>query len=502
MTLFQAILLGIIQGITEFLPISSSAHLVITPFFLNWKIPSQDAFIFDVVVQLGTLVAVLAFFSHDLMVITRSLGKGIRLGQPFYNTQAKLGWLLILATIPAGLIGLLLKDWVEAAFNNVAATGFFLLITAVLLLLAEKFGRRTRKLEQLSWMDALWMGFFQAASIFPGISRSGSSIAGGLFRDLERTASARFSFLMSVPIMVLAGIAAIYDLIQTGQAIQQLPPLAAGFVTSALVGYLSIRWLLAYLNKNSLNWFALYCSVIGLLTLSMTGIRFYENRALPTLPPPPTPQTVRIALTPSLKPLAQTIYSCAEPLPGLAVFLEEIPLSQTNWSTYDMLISFGMPPRSTPFLYQLGFDTLNILVHPANPLKEISIKDLKAIYTGEISEWREIISSETYPFSIQVLNYPQDNDLEKVFREAVYSNQAHLSRALLVPNPQAMLETIAKQPNAIGYIPASWSVPQDAAKVVSMAPNAVEKFRRPILSSTALQPQGVLTALLDCLQPP
>ena len=150
MTLFQSILLGIIQGLTEFLPISSSAHLVLTPYILGWNIPDEAEFIFDVLVQLGTLVAVIAYFWRDLLGIVKSFLLGIWHKKPLEETQARLGWLLILATIPAALAGLLFKDLVEQAFSSPIATALFLIVTAIFLVSAERYGRKARSLEQLN----------------------------------------------------------------------------------------------------------------------------------------------------------------------------------------------------------------------------------------------------------------------------------------------------------------------------------------------------------------
>ena len=192
MTILQSILLGIVQGLTEFLPISSSGHLVIVPHLLGWHIPNADAFVFDVLVQLGTLLAVIIYFWKDLLGIIRAFFTGLVHRQPFADPQARQGWLIILATIPAGVIGLVLKSAVEDAFSSVLATGIFLIITAVMLAVGERIGKRIRNIEQLGWKEALWMGCFQALAIFPGVSRSGSTITGAMTRDLERPAAARF----------------------------------------------------------------------------------------------------------------------------------------------------------------------------------------------------------------------------------------------------------------------------------------------------------------------
>ncbi len=273
MSLIEAIILGIVQGLTEFLPISSSAHLVIVPFVFGWQVPPEQAFVFGVLVQIGTLVAVMVYFWQDLKGILMACVRGLLQGRPFAGEQARLGWYLILATIPAGLFGLLVKDQVEAAFSDARAAVLFLVVTAGLLLAAERIGRRDRPLQQMNWLDALWMGIAQAAAIFPGISRSGASIAGGLARHLDRTSAARFSFLMSVPVMLAAGLLAALDLLETPNLAQFLPVLAAGFVTAAVVGYLAIRWLLAYLTRHSLAVFAYYCLALAGVVLIMSYAR-------------------------------------------------------------------------------------------------------------------------------------------------------------------------------------------------------------------------------------
>lgn len=263
MTIFQAFLLGIIQGLTEFLPISSSAHLVLTPYILGWQLDPQHAFVFNVLVQLGTLVAVIIFFWKDYVRIGLAMLHGLRQRTPFQNPSSRLGWLILLATIPAGVIGLAVKDIVESAFNSPAITAVFLIVTAALLISAELIGKRLRTLEQIGWKDALWVGFFQAASIFPGISRSGATITGGMYRNLERTTAARFSFLISLPIMLAAGGLAVLDLLTIPDLSTYLPIVLIGLITSGVVGYLSIRWLLHILNRNTLYGFAVYCLVLG-----------------------------------------------------------------------------------------------------------------------------------------------------------------------------------------------------------------------------------------------
>jgi undecaprenyl-diphosphatase len=267
MTLLQAAVLGLVQGLTEFIPVSSSGHLVLVPHFLGWHFPEEHAFVFDVLVQMGTLVAVLVYFRQELIAITRAFLLGLVQRRPFADVDARMGWYLILATIPAAVVGLLCKHWIEKFFADPKMTGVFLLGTALLLLIAEKAGRRCRSIEQLNWKDSLWIGFSQVIALLPGLSRSGATLAGGMIRHLDRPAAARFSFLMSVPVMVGAGVLAVKDLLALHTISEFLPPLLIGFLTAMISGYIAIRWLIAYLSKHSLYLFAGYCAVLGLVVI-------------------------------------------------------------------------------------------------------------------------------------------------------------------------------------------------------------------------------------------
>jgi undecaprenyl-diphosphatase len=273
MNFVQAIVLGIVQGITEFLPISSSAHLVITPYILGWRLPEDQIFPFDVLVQVGTLVAVIIYFRSDLYRILFWVFRDLFNRTPFAHFESRLGWLLLLSTLPAGVAGILLKDAVESAFKRPDLTALFLFGTAFLLLLAERVGQRNRDLHNLSWKDALWIGAVQILALFPGISRSGATIAGGIMRHLDRASAGRYTFLMAVPVMLAAGIFGLWDLRRVNHLASFLPVMAAGFFTAVVVGYLAIDWLLRYLSQHSLKIFALYCTLLGILTLTLVFLR-------------------------------------------------------------------------------------------------------------------------------------------------------------------------------------------------------------------------------------
>jgi len=262
LTIIHAFLLGIIQGLTEFIPVSSTAHLLIGQQLLS--IPADDAmFSFLVIVQLGTIVSLIVFYWKDLLSLIQAF-----FAKPFSTQENKLAWYIIIATIPALIAGYLLKDAVETLFKQpMLEASIRLLSAAILLTLAESLTRKNRSLDSMTWLDALIVGLFQIIAVFPGASRSGSTISGGMFRGLDRPSAARFAFLMSVPVLLAAGGYQTLDVIKMPNLSQFLPLLAVGFVTAAIVGWFAIKWLIDYLSKHSLYVFAAYCAVIGLIVL-------------------------------------------------------------------------------------------------------------------------------------------------------------------------------------------------------------------------------------------
>lgn len=272
MTLLQAIILGIIQGATEFLPISSSGHLVLVPSLLGWEIPADQAFAFNILLQAATLVAVFSFFFKDLKSLAKATLMAIK-KKSFEDPEAQLGLKIILATIPAGLVGLLLNSYFEDVYNSPMATALLLLVTAMLLIIAEKAGNRSLPMEKTTWKDALWVGLFQVLALFPGISRSGATITGGMLRNLDRPSSARFSFLISVPLMLAVGSIGLFKFFTLPETNSSLPLFFAGSLSAAVVGYLSIKWLLKFLNQRSLYTFAVYCVLFAGLNLLVAAVR-------------------------------------------------------------------------------------------------------------------------------------------------------------------------------------------------------------------------------------
>jgi undecaprenyl-diphosphatase len=269
MTFFHAFLLGIIQGLTEFIPVSSTAHLLIGQTLLG--LPANDAmFSFLVLVQIGTIISLLVYFWKDLSSILvdtlRNLG-GLRDFKSLPE-NAKMGWYILIATIPALLAGYLLKDAVEALFRlPLLEAAIRLFAAAILLSLAEWLTNKDRSLGSMTWLDALVVGLFQIVAVFPGASRSGSTISGGMFRGFDRRSAARFAFLMSVPVMLAAGAYEMLDVVRMPGLTEFLPALAVGFITAAIVGWFAVRWLLRYLANHSLYVFSAYCAVVGVIVL-------------------------------------------------------------------------------------------------------------------------------------------------------------------------------------------------------------------------------------------
>jgi undecaprenyl-diphosphatase len=267
MTIIQAFLLGIIQGLTEFIPVSSTAHLLIGQTILG--IPSGDKiFSFLVIIQLGTVLALILFFWKDLGNILRAFFLGIKDRKPFETHDSLIGWLVLVATLPALVVGFLLKDVMDTFFSNpILIAAIRLLVSAVLLAVVEYIGRRNRRLESASWLDAVIIGLFQVLAIIPGASRSGSSIAGGLLRGFDRPSAARMAFLMSAPLLMAAGAYETLQVIQMPGTVRFLPYLAIGFITAGVVGWLALKWLMDFLHDHSIYLFAGYCAVVGLICL-------------------------------------------------------------------------------------------------------------------------------------------------------------------------------------------------------------------------------------------
>lgn len=264
MTILQSVLLGLVEGVTEFIPVSSTGHMLVAQRVLGIQ-ANDSTFAFLVLVQLGPLLALLAYFRKDLWSLLVAV-----VARPFSTPQNRLAWQVVLASVPALLAGVLLKDVVQALFQSPLAEAAIRFFTAaVLLMLAEGFGRRTRGLDSLSMLDALVIGLFQVMAVFPGASRSGSAISGAMLRGLDRAASTRFAFLLSAPLMLAAGGYESISLLRHGSLVAPvLASLVVGMAVASVVGWFSIRWLIRYVSRHSLRGFAAYCALIGAACLA------------------------------------------------------------------------------------------------------------------------------------------------------------------------------------------------------------------------------------------
>jgi len=263
MSLLEAILIGIIQGATEFLPISSDGHLVLVPAILG--LPQPDLVLIGLV-HAGTLLAILAYFARDLWTIGRAWLTGLTRRDPFGSADSRLGWFMLLGSVPAAIVGLTLKDFFERQFQSPTMAAAGLLVTAVVLVIGERLLRGTKSLERLTAVDTLIIGVCQVSALLPGVSRSGTTIAAGLWRGLDRPTAARFSFLVGLPAIAGAGLLSILDIFSARGSLP-MGHYAAAFVAAAFVGYLCIAFLLSWVKRHSLYLFAVYCALFGTLYL-------------------------------------------------------------------------------------------------------------------------------------------------------------------------------------------------------------------------------------------
>ncbi|MBA2629785.1 MAG: undecaprenyl-diphosphate phosphatase [Thermoleophilaceae bacterium] len=269
MSLIEAIVLGIVQGLTEFLPISSTGHLRIVPAIMGWEDPGAA---FTAVTQLGTMAAVLIYFRADLNRIARAWLRSLRDKAARRELDARLGWYIVLGTIPIGIFGLAFKDQIETGARDLYLIGVALIVLGLVLLVAERVGTRERNLEQITRRDGLAIGFAQALALVPGVSRSGATITAGLFMGLDRTAAARFSFLLSIPAVVLSGGLELGSIVSGEEgddtsAVALLVATLLAFVS----GYASIAFLLSFLTRHSTVVFVVYRVALGVLVLALVG---------------------------------------------------------------------------------------------------------------------------------------------------------------------------------------------------------------------------------------
>lgn len=253
MELFQAFVLGLVQGLGEFLPISSSAHLVIVPWLFNWH---DQGLAFDVALHWGTLVAVLTYFYNDVWLLIKgffhSLSKSTRDLES--NTYQKLAWLLIIASVPGAVIGKLLESEAETVFRSPLLIAITLSVVGIILWIADRVGKKTKNMNHITWQNSVLIGLAQAAAIIPGISRSGATMTSGLLMGFTREDAAKFSFLMSIPIIAGAGLLKLPEILHIENQMEVL----VGFLSATIFGFLAIKFMMRYISTKSFALFTWY----------------------------------------------------------------------------------------------------------------------------------------------------------------------------------------------------------------------------------------------------
>ena len=280
MPLLHAIILGIVQGLTEFLPVSSSAHLALIPWLLGWN---DQGLSFDIALHVGTVLAVIVFFFRDWVQVIAQ-GFGLKAGtDPAIRRNPKLLWLLVLGSIPAGIAGLLVKDLAENVWrNNQYLIGSMLILVGLFMWWADRQGSRQKDLGNLSPSDSLMIGAAQALALVPGVSRSGITICAGLLRNLDRATAARFSFLLATPAIAGAAAKDAWDLMRHGGGMAAISPdmrtaLVVGVIVSAVSGALTIQFFLNFLRRRSLAFFVWYRLIFGIIVIALATFFRYHG---------------------------------------------------------------------------------------------------------------------------------------------------------------------------------------------------------------------------------
>jgi undecaprenyl-diphosphatase len=266
--LLEAIVLGFVQGLTEFLPISSSAHQRIVPAFFGWEDPGAA---FTAVTQLGTEAAVLIFFRHDIRAIVTTWLRSLRDPRLRSDPNARLGWYVIVATIPIGVFGYAFRDQIETGARNLWLIGTVLIVFALVLGYADRVGRHQRTIEQLAPRDGILIGLAQSLALVPGVSRSGATMSAGLLLGLQRPAAAKFGFLLAIPAVLASGLFELKDAVSGKDHSDPAGYVVLATVIAFVVGYAAIAWLLRYLAHHSVRVFVIYRVLLGALVLALVA---------------------------------------------------------------------------------------------------------------------------------------------------------------------------------------------------------------------------------------
>lgn len=270
-TVFESIILGIVQGLTEFLPISSTAHLRVIPALLGWTDPGAA---FSAVIQIGTILAVFVYFREDLLRIARGTLRGIKSGRPLQDKDGRLGFYICVGSIPIVVSGLLFQKLIKNELRSLYVIAAALVAVGIVMAIADRLAARKQRdgvIREITLQDALFVGTAQMFALIPGVSRSGSTIAAGLIRGLDRAEAARFSFLLSIPAITGAGLKELYELLQLGIDPDGVVTLITGTVVSFVVGYAAIAGLIAFLKKRSVMVFVVYRIGLAVVLLGLLG---------------------------------------------------------------------------------------------------------------------------------------------------------------------------------------------------------------------------------------
>lgn len=268
MSWLEAIVLGVVQGLTEFLPISSSGHVLIVPALFGWEDPGAA---FSAVIQIGTMAAVLIYFREDLWNMGRAFAASLRAGSRWHdpNPDARTGWFIVLGTIPIVIFGAAFADQIETSVRALELVAFVLILFSGVLYAADRLGTRERGIQDLRLRDGIIIGLFQTLALIPGVSRSGSTISGGLFLGLDREAATRYSFLLSVPAVVLSGLYQLKDIGGEGDA--GFGPTLVATILAFVSGYAAIAFLLRYVRRHDFDLFVVYRVVFGAIVLGLVA---------------------------------------------------------------------------------------------------------------------------------------------------------------------------------------------------------------------------------------
>jgi undecaprenyl-diphosphatase len=281
MGLLRAVVLGIVQGVTEFLPISSTAHLRIVPELLGW--PDAGA-AYTAMIQLGTVAAVIVYFWKDLLRLGRAFFEGLLRGAPFETLDARIAWYVLVGTLPVAILGLAFKHHIETSLRSLYVIALAMIGLALVLFLAERIAAHRRTLAEMTWKDGIIIGFCQALALIPGSSRSGTTLTGGLALGFRREDAARYSFLLSVPATAAAGLFEMRHLVKSGEPFTGFD-VVVGTVVAFLSGILAIAWLLRFLRTKSTLVFVVYRLLLGVLLLVLLGTGRLHAQGSPAAEP-------------------------------------------------------------------------------------------------------------------------------------------------------------------------------------------------------------------------